>query len=123
MQEQGVGAEGAGQMFDAYRRASSGSDTENGRRVQFNQSERDELQKLAQSTGIDEAQSRRSMDQARAANPLLAQVSRTLEEIRDRLPSVPERQTEAAKAEAQNRSLGQIADNIMNLTGVPTGEE
>jgi hypothetical protein len=55
MQEQGVGAEGAGQMFDAYRRASSGSDTENGRRVQFNQSERDELQKLAQSTGIDEA--------------------------------------------------------------------
>jgi hypothetical protein len=123
MQEQGVGAEGAGQMFDAYRRASSGVDTENGHRVRFNQSERDELQRLAQSTGIDEAQSRRSMDQARAANPLLAQVSRTLEEIRDRLPSVPERQTEAAKAEAQNRSLVTIAENIVNLSGVPTGEE
>jgi hypothetical protein len=63
------------------------------------------------------------MDQARAANPLLAQVSRTLEEIRDRLPSVPERQTEAAKAEAQNRSLVTIAENIVNLSGVPTGEE
>lgn len=122
-QEMGVSSEGAGTMFDAYQRTARSTETEGGRRVRFSASERDELQKLAQSTGTTEAQSRRTLEQARAADPLMAQVNRTLEQIRDRLPAPPERQQANQNAQQQSNILQTIVDTIGNAVGgVPTGE-
>lgn len=108
----GATAEGAGRMFDYYREAASSTNSEGGRRVQFSAAERHRMQELAAETGVGEVQQRRSMDAARAANPLMAQVSRTLEEIRDRLPQ-PAAAQEAAQLARESRGfLSTIAQNF-----------
>jgi hypothetical protein len=123
MSRLGVGAEGAGQMFDAYRAAASETSTEDGRRVQFSREERERLQKLSASTGIDDASSRHSAEQARAQNPMQAEANRILGEIRDRLPEPGERRTQATNADAQKGFLATIAEHITSLGGVtPDGE-
>lgn len=123
MQLSGVDSHNAGKMFDVYRSASEGREMEGGRRVQFSQAERDALQRVAGETGVAEAQQRRSVDQARAANPLMAEVSRTLGEIRDRLPPQQVAQDMAQVARDSRGFLSNMSERLSQLGGLLPGGE
>lgn len=126
MQENlGTSSQNAGKLFDAYQAARAGTDQERDpttgrmRTVQFNQRERDDLQRLADHGGVSDAGATRSQRAAEAANPLQAAANRTLLEIRDRLPAPAER---TAAFETARQQLG-FLETIATAGGlIPTGE-